>query len=106
LFIVEGFQRYRRLYRGDIHTPYSENDIIEQELMEEVNTVNSDDYSCMYVDKSLLFVDPYFQPCLYWQVAIFPCYGKYSPGHVYGDKVCRFTAVCFFGDSLVAENRC
>jgi hypothetical protein len=31
-----GFQRYRRLWRGDIHAPYGENDIIEQEMMEEV----------------------------------------------------------------------
>lgn len=34
-----GFSRYRRLYRGDIHAAFDENDVIEQELMEEVRSV-------------------------------------------------------------------
>jgi hypothetical protein len=31
-----GFQRYRRLFKGDGHSPYGEQDVIEQELLEEM----------------------------------------------------------------------
>lgn len=31
-----GFQRFRRLFKGDGHAPYNEQDVIEQELLEEM----------------------------------------------------------------------
>ena len=38
---VIGFQRYRRLFRtGDIHSPYGENDIFEQEMLEEMPSLD------------------------------------------------------------------
>jgi hypothetical protein len=99
-----GFQRYRRLWRGDIHAPYGENDIIEQEMMEEVRSSRMFGLvrprcSAHHVNDCAI-VDPNVRSHLYRKAAILPRSRKYSPGAVHGHKVgnCLFVSpTCMIG---------